>query len=130
MAEFGPQERITFQASFDFRQAQYTVAAFAGDRIAGLAVSATAATSAGPIGVMQTKPNSGQFGTIAVLGRSKVRAGAAFGYGRLLTTNGSGKAIAAGSGNWIIGRALEAAAAEDDLVSAFIVPPYRAILAG
>ena len=124
-ASSGPQERLTFQAAFDFSAAQYVVAAQAGAGIMGLATSATANSSAGPVGIVQTKPQSGENGTVAVMGRSKGVAGAAFGYGRFLTTNSSGRLIAATSGNWIVGRAREAAGADGDIVSVYAMVPWR-----
>ena len=125
MAVSGPQERLTFRAAFDFSALQYAVAAQSGEGEMSLAVSATAAASAGPVGIIQTKPQSGENGTVAVMGRSKGLAGAAFGYGRFLTTNSSGRLIAATSGNWIVARAREAASANGDVVSVYAMVPFR-----
>ena len=58
--------------------------------------------------------------TVCPLGHSKLVAGAAISLGARLTSNASGRAVAAGSGDTVIGYAHEAAAADGDIIRAFI----------
>lgn len=74
------------------------------------------------IGVLQNKPNSGQAATIAVTGETKVVAGGALTVNTWITTNGSGRAAAATSGDNVIGLVLETAGADGDVVRALIHP--------
>lgn len=77
----------------------------------------------GPIGVLQNKPNSLQHASIGYFGVSKVTVGAATTANAFLTTNGSGRAINAVSGDIIVGKGLEAGGADGDVISMLIYPP-------
>lgn len=68
------------------------------------------------IGVLQNKPNSGQAAAIGFLGETKVVAGGTCTAGALLATNGNGRAIDATSGDFTVGMALEAAAANGEVI--------------
>lgn len=75
------------------------------------------------LGIVQNKPAAGEAAEVLTLGESKVRAGAAFAAGALLMTNAAGKLITgATAGSTLIGWAFEAAAAADEIVSAYINP--------
>lgn len=77
--------------------------------------AATAATAA--VGLLQTKPQSGEFGSVAMIGVAKGVAGAAINSGSALAVTTSGFLLtytSAGSGgNTPIGRALVQAASGD-----------------
>lgn len=57
---------------------------------------------------------------VCPLGDCKVTAGAAVSLGARITTNGSGRAVAAASGDVVIGFAREAAAADGDIITAYL----------
>ena len=77
------------------------------------------------IGVLANKPNSGQAATIIYGGEYKVIAGGAITVNRWITSNGSGKAAAAVSGDNVIGFALEAAVADGDHIRCILMPTWR-----
>ena len=83
------------------------------------------ATNSALIGVLQNKPESGENATIAYSGKSKVTAGAAVTAGAMVTTNGSGRAVAVASGGMAGGRALQAAGADGEIISVLLFPPIR-----
>lgn len=125
--EFGWQETIpAFRAVTDLTNYQYRVVrgVSGGVNVASNDVSMAAAER--PLGILQNNPNSGQAATIAYLGQSKARAGGVVSQFDNITTNGSGKVVAAGSGDVVFGYALEAAGAEDDIISVQLFPPMRA----
>jgi len=71
------------------------------------------------------------YGKAAALGRAerciiggvaKVIAGAVIAKGAQITTGAAGKAETVGSGDWIFGRALEAAAADGDIIAVLVQP--------
>lgn len=96
---------------------QYHIAQASGGAInCGLATADTQVL----LGVVQNVPLAGEHATICPLGRSKAIAGAAVTLGARITSNASGRAVAAGSGDAIIGYAIEAAAADGDVFEAFI----------
>lgn len=69
-------------------------------------------------GVLQDDPDlQGRSGAVVDRGISKVVAGAAVAQGALVMSNGSGRAITATSGNFVIGRALEAAGSDGEVIS-------------
>lgn len=86
---------------------------------------ATAATSSTILGVMQNNPDIDEAMSIACAGLSKVVAGGALTAGRMITTNGSGRAAHVQSGEIAIGRVLEAAGADGDVVMAMLFHPVR-----
>jgi hypothetical protein len=77
-------------------------------------------------GVLQNNPAADQAATVWGLGSvSKVVAGAAVAAGALVTPNASGQAITAVSGNYIAGRALNAATGAGQKVSVWLTQPGR-----
>lgn len=86
---------------------------------------ASLATDSGNLGVLQTEGASGEAVTIKDRGRSMVTAGAALTAGDHFSSNGSGRAITVVSGAVALGRVVEAAAADGDLVEARLYPPVR-----
>lgn len=122
MAEYGNQQVYpALIADYDWTSAQYTIAV-ANSYGTPSQPHISLSTSGGPLtlGVVQNAPNSGQFATVAYAGPSKVVAGAAISYGTLLTCDGSGRAIACVSGSYVIGRAIEGAAAAGNVISAVL----------
>ena len=91
-----------------------------------MTVSATGAalntTDAGIVdGVLQNKPDAlGKEATVAFSGVSKVVAGAAITAGALVKSDTAGKAITATTGDEVAGRAIEAAAADGNIISVLL----------
>ena len=87
-------------------------------------VVVVAAASDVIIGVQQNLPDTGELVDVAVLGTTKVRAGAATTANGYLKLDAAGKFIDGGAGadvNWAIG--LEAAAADGDVIEALLLHP-------
>lgn len=79
------------------------------------------------VGVLANKPAAaGRAASVAIEGRYKARAGAAIAsYGVPLASNGSGRLIAATSGQIVVGVNLETAAADGQTISVQLARPYR-----
>jgi hypothetical protein len=70
------------------------------------------------IGVLQNDPDTDEIANVLDSGISKVVAGAAFDADAFLTTDSEGRFVTAASGEHIVARALQAAGAAGDIVSA------------
>lgn len=62
-------------------------------------------------GVLVNEPASGRVAQVAINGIVKVKCGGTFAAGASLASNASGRAIVAGTGNMVFGKALEAGVA-------------------
>lgn len=125
MAVGGNAEFRTFEADADLSANLYEIVRVTdGDQRINVA---SLSTSTEIVGVLANKPDTaGQFATVAWTGKHKVRAGAAVSsVGVFLTTNGSGRAVAASSGDVVIGRAMETANADGDVIEAQLDQPWR-----
>jgi len=128
MAEYGHQMTETYAAAADLTAKPYHIMRFVAagtPPTTNIASNAAAAFAVGIVGVLQNAPNTGQAATVAYLGRSKVVAGGTATAGQLWTTNSSGRAANATSGDLVIGRGLATAAADGDVVSVQLIPPVR-----
>lgn len=77
-------------------------------------------------GVLQNKPTSGQEATVWGVGSTtKAVAGAAVAAGADVTPDANGKLVTAGTGDYILGRALFAASADLERISVFITNQGR-----
>lgn len=76
-------------------------------------------------GILQNGPKLGDPAKVGFSGVSKARAGAAITKGALVTTRADGTIGPAASTNFVIGQALEAAAA-NDVISVLLVPASAA----
>lgn len=74
------------------------------------------------IGVLANNPTSGRAAAVTVFGQSKITATTGISAGGLISSNASGRATPAASGDYAMGRALEASAAEGDVITAMIFP--------
>lgn len=120
MAEFGRQETLTLKAAADLSGKQYHFMRY----IAGQTMNqASQAAHALNIGVLQTKPKSDENGTVAYAGLSKVVAGGSVTDGVLITTNGSGRATAVASGGLVLGRALQGATGDGQVITVLLQQP-------
>ena len=88
----------------------------------------TISNSAGEsvFGVLQNDPGAqGVAANIMKTGVSKVVAGAAVAAGALVQTNASGRAITAASGDFVVGRAIDAVGADGEVVSIALGENHR-----
>lgn len=127
MAEFANQVTVSgFKAAADLSGKQYTFVRMSAAGTVNLASEvAVSAANKVAFGVLQNKPKTNEAATVAVLGETKVLAGAAAAVDKLITYNSSGKAVEAASGDMVCGRFLEAANNDGDFVSAFLHQPIR-----
>lgn len=115
MSDFGRLMARSMDAAADMRTNQWHILRAAAAGTTNVA-SNPAGQAADVIGVLFNKPNSGQAASVIVGGESKVVAGGSITANTLLTTNGSGRAAAATSGDFILGMALEAASADGEVI--------------
>jgi hypothetical protein len=73
------------------------------------------------IGVLQNKPTDGQIAEVGFSGVSKVAAGDAVSQWADVQSDGTGRAIAAATGDYIQGTALEAATAAGQIIAVLLV---------
>lgn len=128
MAESGVFQSLTFKSAEDLSAKRYHIVVASGSAFGEINPTigqALAATNTNIVGVLVTDPSSAQFGTVVYDGKCKVTAGGAITVGVTITTNGSGRAAAAASGDMVIGRALEAGVTDGDVITAKIGPIYR-----
>lgn len=87
------------------------------------------AAGAAAVGVLQDKPNGlGQAAELVPTGDgavSKAVAGAALNAGAQVMVTTAGQVITATTGNFVVGRALGAAAASGQLIAVLLVGPYK-----
>lgn len=122
MAEYQEIQALTRVADADLSGAQYhfvKLVALGKTNIGSLATASTLA------GVLLNNPGSAERAAIGFAGVGKLVAGAAITEGVFLTCNGSGRAVAAGSGDMVGARALMAAGADGEVITALYVPPFR-----
>lgn len=111
MAFENPVLTISLPSSADLETHQHK---FVVDNGSGQAAVAGAAAAA--LGVLQNDPGANGTAAIMVQGVSRVRAGAAIAVGSKVGSDANGKARVATSGDTILGIALEAAAADEDII--------------
>ncbi len=104
-------------ASADLSALQYRFVTMSGaDTVNVSGVSESA------IGVLQNKPTSGQAANVAAVGSvSKITASAAIAAGVNIATAANGKAVTAGAGVDVVGQAIEAAGADNDIISMLVI---------
>lgn len=110
MAFENPVLTISLPASADLSTHQHKFVV----NTAGEAAVAGAAGVA--LGVLQNDPGAAGTASIMVQGVSRVRAGAAIALGAKVGSDANGKARTAITGDTILGIALEAAAADEDII--------------
>jgi len=122
MAEYGSLMTLTLKAAADLSAKRYFIMRQSAE---GSCNMASLGTTSQVIGVLQNKPESGENATIADSGKSKVVAGAAIAQNLQVASDGTGRAVACGSGDMSIGRALQAAGAAGEVISVRLHPPIR-----
>src|SRR3972149_1729195 len=111
MAEFVGLETYTMEAAADLSAKQYHIVR---GSAANKCNQGSASTDSGLIGILQNKPQSGEFACVADGGISKVVAGGTVTANGPVTTNGSGRAANAVSGEMVIGRAIDTATTDGE----------------
>lgn len=113
----------TFVAAADLSAKRYHIMRVI-DNAKGINI-ASLATHSSMIGVLQDAPISGQHGSVAFQGVGNITLGAAVNSLVWVTSNGSGRAVAATSGQMVCGRLLETGGADGQVVKCLYVPPFR-----
>jgi hypothetical protein len=115
---------ITLLAAATLPQ-QYLVVQGSSANYGGLATAVTQSL----VGIAQNVPQAGEHLTVCPFGQSRAVAGAAVTAYAELTSNGSGRVIAAVSGDsCVIGYALEAAGADGDLIRVWVQRMRRTVV--
>lgn len=94
-------------------------------KLSATGVEPLAAGSDVAVGVLQNKPRAGQPATLRTLGMSKVVAGGAIAVGEDLFLTAAGRVVneaTAAAGDRHVGTALEAAAADGEIVAVYLAP--------
>lgn len=105
-------QSISLNAGEDLSAAQYLFGEL--DLAGNVDVADTLGVDA--IGVIYTNPVSGEAVQIAYAGVAKVKASAAIAVGAKVAAAADGRAVTAGSGHHVLGRALVAAGAADEVI--------------
>lgn len=126
-AESGPDSIMVpgYRSNSDYTSLGSTRYVVVAHQAAYRSVLATDPGSSLILGVMQNNPRINGAASIKAAGPSKVVAGGALTAGVIFTTNASGRAAAVTSGGIAIGRILETAGADGDIVSALLFHPVR-----
>lgn len=122
MAEFQDIQVLARNADADLSGKQYHIVRLTASKGTNLASLATTSAIGG---VLQTVSSSGDRASVGYHGVSKVVAGAAVADNAFFTTNGSGRAVTVTSGDMTVGRALEAAGADGEVITSLIFTPFR-----
>lgn len=129
MAATGRPDCITRLAGADLSPYLYHIMGRSAARTVNLATGTATASgfAVGPTGVLYSTAPAGAAVALAVLGPAKVIAGDSIAEGRAITCNGSGRAVAAASGDIAFGHMLEAVGADGDYGEVFLCRPFRLI---
>lgn len=115
--------KITMQAGADLSANQYHFVVLASDGQIDPVASAGGAAD----GILYDKPSAaGQAAAVAIFGVCRVKAGIAITRGAEIASDASGKAKPAATGNRILGRALEAALNDGDIIPVLFRPSTTA----
>ena len=114
---------VTFEAAADLSAKQFHFVKLT----AANTVNVCTATTDNPIGILQNKPSAaGRPAVVRLFGISKVVASGAISAGALIATESDAEAGTPATSDPVLGKALEAAAAQGDLIKVLIncVNPY------
>lgn len=124
MAELGgSRDLMSFRSVGDLTAKRYHIARSAGDRFCGVA---SVATDSKIVGIIDNAPSSGQAAAVCYGGETKlVAGGAAVSSNAWVSVNSAGRAVDAASGDMVVARALQASAADGDVISVLAYKPFR-----
>jgi len=112
MATQGKEIRQTFVAGADLSAKQYTFVTCNGVTADGENRTVVSPAAGGKVdGVVINNPQNTRAATVVVFGRTKVKAGGAIAAGAEVQTDANGRVVAATGTNIRVGKALEAAVA-------------------
>lgn len=112
MATQGKEIRQTFVAGADLSAKQYTFVTCNGVTADGENRTVVSPAAGGKVdGVVVNNPQNNRAATVVVFGRTKVKAGGAIAAGAEVQTDANGRVVAATGTNIRVGKALEAAVA-------------------
>jgi len=115
---------LAMKAAADLSAAQFHLVRVSDN--AGQVNIGSLATHSSLIGILWNAPNAtGRGASVAYDGLAKVTLGAAVNSLTWFTTNGSGRAVAAASGDMCAGRLLETGGADGEIVSCLLYKPFR-----
>ncbi len=116
------KETFTAEAAADLSAAQNHILRLSAANACNIS---SLATDSDMCGILQNKPQSGEYASIQYSGEGRVVVGAAVTAGDHLTCNGSGRAITVTSGSMALGQALETAGADGQLIDIIQYYPVR-----
>jgi hypothetical protein len=95
-------------------------------------VTIAAAATQVPYGILQNTPDIGQAADVGIIGVTKAVAGAAITVnagvvGLMADSNGRLIPWVAGAANWLMGYAIEPAAAANAIFTMYVVPPFKVV---
>lgn len=114
---------VTFEAAADLSAKQFHFVKLT----AANTVNVCTATTDNPVGVLQNKPSAaGRPAVVRIFGMSKVVASGAISAGALLATEADAEAGIPATNDPVVGKALEAASGQGEVIAALIncVNPY------
>jgi len=103
---------LTLNTATDLSALQYHVVKISAEQTCA---AATADTDV-PLGILQNKPTSGEAARVRTAGKSKAVAGAAITVGDRLEVNASSRVITWATSGFVVGKALQAAAANGETI--------------
>jgi hypothetical protein len=124
MSQYLPKNVITLKAAADYKLRQFYIVVASAS--AGCTVAGAGGKSVRPIGVIQNKPDSGEFAAIATSGTSKVVMAENCSIGNIIVgaDDASGKGeVGDADGEYGVGIALEANTAGDGGIVEVLVLP-------
>ena len=112
---------VTLEAGGDLSAGQYRFVELASDA----QVDVASAAGGDAVGVLQNDPSAaGRVATVAVMGVTKLVAGAAVAAGDKLQAGADGRGLTAASGDVVLGRALTAASQAGDVIECLLVSQH------
>ena len=125
MSSMGEVMVFTAKGVVDFTNLRYHMVRLSAANEVNISSESSGSDPATLVGVAQTNAVSGRAINVGYFGESKVVAGGSITVGRWISATESGRAVAAASGDNVIGQALTAPAADGDVFRALIFPVWR-----
>lgn len=130
MVAAGVPHIVTRFATGDMRAYLYHIVrgSMSNDGKVALATGVGTSAQSAPLGILHTlrMGRDGESVGVGVAGPSKCIAGTAIAVDQMVTVGASGRAVPAGSGDFVIGQAMQPAAAAGDYFEVYLNRPYRA----
>ncbi len=101
--------------------ADYSAKQYMGCALDSSGLAAVPAAGANIDGVVQNKPALGQVATVAVAGVTKMVAGGVVAAGADVAVDNQGRAVAATTGNYVVGKAMQAASGAGVIIAVDLI---------